>query len=113
MKDDEKWMELCDRVSKDQNREKLMALIEEVNRLLEEKKERLARQNPPPIGPAADEFDKTIVADEGHLALGSMSWLRKPKSVRDPPSQFFPVGQRHQFVQDFLQSLEPTFLIRR
>jgi hypothetical protein len=47
MKDDrEKWMELCDRVSKEQDREKLMALIKEIGRLLEEKKERLARQNP-------------------------------------------------------------------
>ncbi len=47
MKEDhEKWMELCDRVSKEQDREKLMALIEEIDRLLEGKKERLARQNP-------------------------------------------------------------------
>jgi len=47
MKDDrEKWMELCERVSKEQDREKLMALIEEIDRLLEEKKERLARQKP-------------------------------------------------------------------
>jgi hypothetical protein len=44
--DHEKWMELCDRVSKEQDREKLMALIEEINRLLEEKKERLAPQKP-------------------------------------------------------------------
>ena len=28
-------------------------------------------------------------------------------------SEFFPVGQRHQFVEDLLQSLEPTFLIPR
>jgi hypothetical protein len=28
-------------------------------------------------------------------------------------SYFFPVGQRNQFVQNFLQSLEPTLLICR
>jgi hypothetical protein len=28
-------------------------------------------------------------------------------------SQFFPVGQRHQLVENFLQSLEPTFVIPR
>jgi len=28
-------------------------------------------------------------------------------------SEFFPVGQRHQLVEDLLQSLEPTFLIPR
>ena len=46
--DDEKWMELCDRVSKEQDREKLMALIEEIDRLLEEKKERLSQHDPTP-----------------------------------------------------------------
>ncbi len=29
-----------------------------------------------------------------------------------PCSQFFPVGQGHQLVENLLQSLEPTFLIR-
>jgi hypothetical protein len=42
----EKWMELCDRVSKEQNPEKLMALIGEIDRLLEEKKGRLSKQSP-------------------------------------------------------------------
>jgi hypothetical protein len=47
--DDEKWMELCNRVSKEQDREKLMALIEEIDRLLEEKKERLSQHDPTPL----------------------------------------------------------------
>jgi hypothetical protein len=33
--------------------------------------------------------------------------------VVTPCSHLFPVGQCHQFVEDFLQSLKPTFLIPR
>ena len=33
--------------------------------------------------------------------------------VSDAKSQFLPVGQRHQLVEDFLQSLKPTFMIPR
>jgi hypothetical protein len=32
--------------------------------------------------------------------------------VGEEYSQLFPLGQRNQFVQNFLQSLEPTFMIR-
>jgi hypothetical protein len=31
--------------------------------------------------------------------------------VKTQPSHLFPVGQCHQFVEDFLQSLKPTFVI--
>ena len=34
-----------------------------------------------------------------------------PKFGGDACSRFFPVGQRHQFVQDVLQSLQPTLMI--
>ena len=41
----EHWMQLCERAASEQDAEKLMDLIEEINRLLEEKELRL-RQAP-------------------------------------------------------------------
>ena len=43
----EKWMELCEQASKEQDPEKLLALVQEINRLLETKQERLNKQKPP------------------------------------------------------------------
>jgi hypothetical protein len=43
---EEKWKELCKQASTEQDPEKLLALIQEINRLLDE------RMNPkPPLGP--------------------------------------------------------------
>ena len=42
MQDREKWLELCERASKEQDRKKPMALIKEIDRLLEEKRERIS-----------------------------------------------------------------------
>ena len=39
----ERWMELCEQAAVEQDDEKLMRLIDEINRLLEEKDERLKR----------------------------------------------------------------------
>jgi hypothetical protein len=41
MKDKPYWMELCQQASVEQDPEKLMELIAEINRLLDEKEERL------------------------------------------------------------------------
>jgi hypothetical protein len=41
-------MELCQQASVEQDSEKLMVLIEEITRLLEEKEDRLKREHPKP-----------------------------------------------------------------
>lgn len=41
MQDREKWMHLCELAAKEQNPDKLMELIAEITRLLEEKEKRL------------------------------------------------------------------------
>jgi hypothetical protein len=51
MKDQEKWMELCQQAADEQNPEKLKDLIAEINQLLEAK-ERLLKGNPPTDKPA-------------------------------------------------------------
>jgi len=43
----EKWMELCEQASTEQDPEKLLALVQEINRLLEAKQERLNKQKTP------------------------------------------------------------------
>ena len=42
----EKWMELCELAANEQDANKLMALIAEINRLLEEKEQRPDTSNP-------------------------------------------------------------------
>jgi hypothetical protein len=44
MKDNPHWIELCQQASVERNREKLMELIQEINRLLDDKEERLRRE---------------------------------------------------------------------
>jgi hypothetical protein len=46
----EEWMELCERAAKEQDPEKLMQLIAQINRLLEAKERRL-KSGPPPAEP--------------------------------------------------------------
>jgi hypothetical protein len=46
MKDNPHWMELCQQASVEQDHEKLMQLINEINRLLDDKEQRL-RPAPP------------------------------------------------------------------
>jgi hypothetical protein len=41
MKDKERWMQLCELASKEQDPRKLSELVEEINRLLEEKQNRI------------------------------------------------------------------------
>jgi hypothetical protein len=43
----ERWMELCEQASTEQDPEKLLALVQEINRLLEAKQERLKKHQPP------------------------------------------------------------------
>jgi hypothetical protein len=40
----EHWMELCEKATVEQDSEKLMALIQEINRMLEKKEDRLRRK---------------------------------------------------------------------
>jgi len=37
----ERWLELCEQASKEQDSQKLLALMQEINRLLAEKQDRL------------------------------------------------------------------------
>ena len=43
----EKWVELCEQASTEQDPEKLLALVQEINRLLEAKQERLSKRKLP------------------------------------------------------------------
>ena len=40
---EKKWMRLCEQATVEQNPEKLMTLVKEINRLLEEKEQALSR----------------------------------------------------------------------
>lgn len=40
----ERWRKLCEQVAEEQNADRLMKLIEEINQLLETKEERLLRE---------------------------------------------------------------------
>jgi hypothetical protein len=42
----ERWMELCEQAADEQNPDKLLAMIQEINRLLEEKERRLKGVRP-------------------------------------------------------------------
>jgi hypothetical protein len=44
MKDKPHWMELCQQASVEQDPEKLMELVKEINRLLDDKEKRLRRE---------------------------------------------------------------------
>jgi len=46
-KNKERWRELCEQASVEQNPDKLLELVREINRLLEEKKARIARKTEP------------------------------------------------------------------
>jgi hypothetical protein len=48
MKDKARWLELCEQASVEQDQRKLMALVAEITRLLDEKQERL--KGPPKEG---------------------------------------------------------------
>jgi hypothetical protein len=41
----ERWLELCEQATVEQDTQKLMALIAEINRLLEEKEQRLKKKH--------------------------------------------------------------------
>jgi hypothetical protein len=43
MKDKEHWLELCEQAAVEQDPKKLMELVEEINRLLQEKEQRLRK----------------------------------------------------------------------
>jgi hypothetical protein len=43
----ERWMELCAQAAVEQDPEKLHALVEEIDRLLQEKEDRLKKPHPP------------------------------------------------------------------
>jgi hypothetical protein len=42
----EHWMELCEQAAVEQDHERLMKLVNEIDRMLEEKDERLTREQP-------------------------------------------------------------------
>jgi hypothetical protein len=42
----ERWLELCEQAAIEQNSEKLVALVHEINRMLDEKEQRLKSDKP-------------------------------------------------------------------
>jgi hypothetical protein len=42
----ERWLELCEQAASEQNSEKLVALVQEINRMLDEKEQRLKSHKP-------------------------------------------------------------------
>jgi hypothetical protein len=42
----EEWMQMCEQAAIEQDSEKLMALVEEINRMLDEKEQRLKSGKP-------------------------------------------------------------------
>ncbi len=58
MKDEskERWLELCERASKEQDPKKMLALMSEINRLLEEKEARLHQSRPSVAATSGDFF---------------------------------------------------------
>jgi hypothetical protein len=58
MKDEskERWLELCERASKEQDPKKMLALMSEINRLLEEKEARLHQSRPSVAATSGDSF---------------------------------------------------------
>jgi hypothetical protein len=49
----EHWQELCERAAEEQDPEKLLELVKEINTLLEEKEQRLAKQRKAPAATAS------------------------------------------------------------
>jgi hypothetical protein len=49
LKNPEKWFELCAQAAVEKDPDKLLVLVQEINRLLEEKESRL-KSAPPPAG---------------------------------------------------------------
>ena len=49
MRDEEKWMELCEQAAKEQDPEKLMALVQEIEALLQQREEQFEE---PRVGPS-------------------------------------------------------------
>jgi hypothetical protein len=52
MKNKERWQELCEQAAVEQDSQKLAALVEEINKLLQEKQDRIdqLRKEKPPKG---------------------------------------------------------------
>jgi len=46
----EEWMQLCEQATVEQDSEKLMLMIREINRMLDEKEKRLERQHSQAVG---------------------------------------------------------------
>ena len=59
MKDEskERWLELCERASKEQDPKKMLALMSEINRLLEQKEARLHQSRPSVAATSGDFFE--------------------------------------------------------
>jgi hypothetical protein len=57
----EEWMRLCEQAAIEQDSEKLMGLVEEINRMLDEKEERLAQSRTlgmtPKASPPGEQID--------------------------------------------------------
>jgi hypothetical protein len=48
----ERWMELCEQAATEQDSAKLLALVAEINKLLEEKRRRISKKDDPSESPS-------------------------------------------------------------
>jgi hypothetical protein len=55
----ERWRELCSQAAEEQDPDRLMYLISEINRLLEEKEQRLQKQRAPGKAPGSQTTSST------------------------------------------------------
>jgi L-asparaginase/Glu-tRNA(Gln) amidotransferase subunit D len=53
MVDDREWRDLCEKASKEMNPERLLQLIERINRLFAEREKDLRKNRSPPSGTAS------------------------------------------------------------
>jgi hypothetical protein len=70
MKDKARWMELCEQAASEQDPQKLMELVEEINRLLLEKEKRVGIVLPPR---SESTLFKLIIRQHLRPSLGSRS----------------------------------------
>jgi hypothetical protein len=50
----ERWRELCSQAAEEQDPDRLLHLVNEINRLLEEKEQRLHKQRAPDVASSSD-----------------------------------------------------------
>lgn len=64
MRNKERWQELCEQAAVEQDSEKLLTLVQAINQLLEEKRNRLLKKPPGTTEPKTDSDNKNIEVEQ-------------------------------------------------